>query len=135
MGPGEYLRWLVGRTDELFVTSRPDLDAKLATLDMTPDPDGRYRVNAFCCRENTWQVTVLELMRRADAVIMDVRGLKRDRHGCEFELQQLASLLPPRRVVLAADATTEAAILEEAFGQPSATADPQRGKPERRQSV
>jgi len=98
------------------VTSRPDLDAKLATLDMTPDPDGRYRVNAFCCRENTWQVTVLELMRRADAVIMDVRGLKRDRHGCEFELQQLASLLPPRRVVLAADATTEAAILEEAFG-------------------
>jgi hypothetical protein len=55
-------------------------------------------------------------MGRANAVIMDVRGLKRDRRGCEFELQQLASVLLPRRVVLVADATTETVILEQTFG-------------------
>ncbi len=113
---GDYLRWLTGRVDELFVTSRADLDAKLAALDMTPDPDGRYRVNEFCCRDNTWQATVVELMRRADAVVMDVRGVTGDRRGCEFELQQLAERLPPRRVVLVADCSTDPAVLESGLG-------------------
>jgi hypothetical protein len=114
--PGDYLRWLTGRIDELFVTSRADLDARLAALDMTADPDGRYRVNEFCCRDNTWQATVIELMHRADAVVMDVRGVTRERRGCEFELQQLALRLPPRRLVLVADATTDRSVLEAAFG-------------------
>jgi hypothetical protein len=114
--PGDYLRWLTGRADEIFVTSRADLDAKLVTLDVTPDPDGRYRVNAFCCRDNTWQATVVELMERADAVVMDVRGVTRERRGCEFELRQLAQRLPPQRLVLVTDATTERTVLEAAFG-------------------
>ena len=114
--PGDYLRWLTGRVDELFVTSRSNLDAKLAALDMAPDPDGRYRVNEFCCRDNTWQATVVELMQRADAVVMDVRGVTRERRGCEFELQQLAQRLPPRQLVLVADAATDRGVLESAFG-------------------
>jgi hypothetical protein len=117
IAPGDYLRWLTGRAHELFVTSRADLVARLATLDLAPDPDGRYRVNAFCCRHSTWQATIVELMQRADVVLMDVRGLSRDRHGCEFELQQLAQRLPPQRLVLVADATTERTILEAAFGR------------------
>jgi hypothetical protein len=120
IAPGDYLRWLTGRAHELFVTSRADLVARLATLDLAPDPDGRYRVNAFCCRHGTWQATIVELMQRADVVLMDIRGLSRDRHGCEFELQQLAQRLPPQRLVLVADATTERAILEETFGRQSA---------------
>jgi hypothetical protein len=114
--PGDYLRWLTGRVDELFVTSRANLGAKLGALDMAPDPDGRYRVNEFCCRDNTWQATVVELMQRADAVVMDVRGVTRERRGCEFELQQLAQRLPPRRLVLVADAATDRGVLESAFG-------------------
>jgi hypothetical protein len=117
IGPGDYLRWLTGRADELFVTSGADLAARLAALDMAPDPDGRYRVNALCCRDNTWQATVVELMQRADVVLMDVRRLSRDRHGCEFELQQLAQRLPPQRLVFVVDVRTERAILEAAFGQ------------------
>jgi hypothetical protein len=113
---GDYLRWLTGRVDELFVTSRATLDAKLAKLDLRPDPDGRYRLNEFCCRDSTWQATVIELMRRADAVIMDVRGLTAARRGCEFELQQLARRLPPKRLVLVVDETTDKAALEAAFG-------------------
>lgn len=114
--PGDYLRWLTGRVDEMFVTSRADLDARLAALDLAPDPDGRYRVNEFCCRDNTWQATVVELIQRADAVVMDVRGVTRAHRGCEFELQQLAQRLAPRRLVLVADATTDRDVLQDAFG-------------------
>jgi len=113
---GDYLRWLTGRVDELFVTSRVSLDAKLAALDLTPDVDGRFRINEFCCRDSTWQVTVVELMRRADVVIMDVRGITQARRGCEFELQQLAQRLPPQRLVLVVDEATDKAVLQAMFG-------------------
>lgn len=113
--PGDYLRWLTGRVDEMFVTSRADLDARLAALDLAPDPDGRYRVNEFCCRDNTWQATVVELIQRADAVVMDVRGVTRAHRGCEFELQQLAQRLARQRLVLVTDATTDRGVLEDAF--------------------
>lgn len=113
---GDYLRWLTGRIDELFVTTRASLDNKLATLDLAPDPDGRFRINEFCCRDSTWQATVVELMLRADAVIMDVRGITTARLGCEFELQQLAKRLPPQRVVLVVDETTDKTVLQAAFG-------------------
>ena len=113
--PGDYLRWLTGRVDESFVTTRDDLDAKLVALDMAPDPDGRYRVNEFCCRDNTWQATVVELMQRADAVVMDLRGVTREQHGSEFELQQLAQRLPPERLVLVVDAATDRALLDAPF--------------------
>ena len=116
INPGDYLRWLTGRVDELFVTSGADLAARLAALDMKPDPDGRYRVNAFCCRSNTWQATVVELMDRADAVVMDVRGMTRERHGIEFELQQLGHRLRPEQLVLVTDAGTDRSVLDAAFG-------------------
>jgi len=113
---GDYLRWLSGRVDELFVTSRAGLDSRLATLDLRPDPDGRFRINAFRCRDSTWQATVVELMQRAAVVIMDVRGITQARRGCEFELQQLAQRLPPQRLVLVIDETTDQAVLQAAFG-------------------
>jgi hypothetical protein len=114
--PGDYLRWLTARTDGIFITSHADLGARLLALDTAPDPDGRYRVNEFCCRDNTWQATVVKLMQRADAVVMDVRGVTRSRHGCEFELEQLSQRLPLRRLVLVADASTDRTVLETAFG-------------------
>jgi hypothetical protein len=114
--PGDYLRWLTGRVDEMFVTSRADLDERLAALDLARDPDGRYRVNEFCCRDNTWQATVVELIQRADAVVMDLRGVTRARRGCEFELQQLAQRLAPQRLVLVTDVTTDRSVLQDAFG-------------------
>jgi hypothetical protein len=116
IGPGEYLRWLTGRMSDIFITSARDLSDRLARLDLAPDPDGRYRVNAFCCRSNTWQATVVELIARADAVVMDVRGLTPARHGCEFELHQLASRAHPRRLVLVTDRTTDRGLLDATFG-------------------
>lgn len=113
---GDYLRWLTGRLDESFVTSRANLDTRLAALDLHPDPDGRFRINEFCCRGSTWQATVVELMARADAVIMDVRGMTTAQRGCEFELQQLAQRMSAQRVVLVIDQTTDQAMLQAALG-------------------
>jgi hypothetical protein len=79
----------------------------LNSLDVAPDADGRYRINEFCCHDNTWRATVVALMDRADATLMDLRGLTAARGGCEFELQQLGQRVGAPRVVLVVDDTTD----------------------------
>ncbi|MEP7300392.1 MAG: hypothetical protein ABI699_02605 [Caldimonas sp.] len=93
--PGDILRFALGEIGSSFITSRADLVRRMATLDGAPDADGRYRINDFCCRDSTWQVTVVALMVRADAVVMDLRGFTLKRMGCEYELRQLAARLQP----------------------------------------
>jgi hypothetical protein len=112
--PAEFLRFVTGRVGDVFVKSQADLDARLAQLDLAPDPDGRFRVSEFCCRDNTWQGTVVALMQRADVVVMDLRGVTTERRGCEFELQQLAARLPLHRVVLVVDGTTKLEVIDSA---------------------
>lgn len=109
--PGAFLGWLTGRVDESFVRSQADLDERLASFDRAPDPDGRYRVNEFCCRADTWQATVVSLMDSADAIVMDLRGLTTKHCGCEFELQQLAARVDPARVVLVVDGETDRSLI------------------------
>lgn len=109
--PGDLLRFATGRIAESFVTSRDDLVQRLATLDVEPDRDGRYRISEFCCRDDTWQGTVVALIARADAIVMDLRGFTPARRGAEFELQQLAARASPDRVVLIVDASTDRALL------------------------
>jgi hypothetical protein len=113
--PEDFLRYLTGQLTRAFVKSREDLDARLAGFDREPDPDGRYRINEYCCRDNTWQATVVELMRRADAVIMDLRGVTAQRRGCEFELQQLAERSSPEQVIFVIDGTTDKTVIENAM--------------------
>lgn len=113
--PAEFLRFVTGRVGDVFVKSQADLDARLAQLDLVPDPDGRFRVSEFCCRDNTWQATVVELMDRADVVVMDLRGVTTERRGCEFELQQLAARLPRQRIVLIVDSTTKLGAIDSAM--------------------
>ena len=115
LDPEDFLRYLTGRFSTAFVQSKEDLDRRLAALDQAPDPDGRYRINEYCCRDDTWQATVVELMRRADAVVMDVRGVTAERRGCEFELQQLAARLLPEQIVLVVDGTTDRGMIESAM--------------------
>ena len=80
-------------------------------LDLEPDRDGRYRVNELCCQADTWQAAVVELMDRADVVLMDLSKFTVRRAGCTFELQQLAARLDNRRLVLLTDDTTDHALL------------------------
>jgi hypothetical protein len=113
---GDFLGWLTGRVDESFIRSQADLDQRLADFDSAPDPDGRCRVNEFCCRNDTWQATVMSLMDRADAIVMDLRGLDAGHAGCEFELQQLAARAIAGRVVLVVDSHTNREALERTTG-------------------
>jgi hypothetical protein len=115
LDPEDFLRYLTGRVSSFFVQSRQDLESRLVAMDREPDPDGRYRINEFCCRDNTWQATVVELMDRADAVIMDLRGLTEQNRGCEFELDQLAARVDPQRIVLVVDESTDRKFVERAF--------------------
>ncbi|MEJ8823239.1 hypothetical protein WKW80_14530 [Variovorax humicola] len=114
--PGDYLHYMLGTVDETFVRSGADLQRRLAAHDEERDPDGRFRVNEFCCADTTWQATVVELMARAEVVLMDLRGISRERLGCEYELRQLAAFVLPRRVVLVVDGTTDAALVRGMLG-------------------
>jgi hypothetical protein len=115
LNPDSFLRLVSGQIVESFVVSRGGLQRRLDTLDEKPDPDGRYRISDFCCRDNTWRATVVELMDRADVVLMDLRGLNSERHGCEFELQQLAQRVSPSQVVLLIDDETDCGLITQAF--------------------
>lgn len=110
--PGDFLRYLSGNLSQAFVNTREHLDSRLANFDRRPDPDGRYRINEFCCRENTWQATIVELMRQADAVVMDARGMTSDNRGCEFELRQLAERMRAAQIVLLIDGETDESLIE-----------------------
>jgi hypothetical protein len=119
--PADFLGWLLGRIDDAFVRNADELCSRLAAMDRERDPDGRLRINEFCCADDTWRATVVELMQRADAVLMDLRGLTAGRKGCEFELEQLAQRVQPARVVLVvepgADRSALAALLGAAAAQ------------------
>jgi hypothetical protein len=112
----DFLDWLLGRSGSNFVRDADELRVRLAAIDQRRDPDGRFRVSEFCCADNTWRATVVELMQRADVVLMDLRGITRERKGCEFELQQLARRLPPGRVVLVVEPGADRSLLAAALG-------------------
>jgi hypothetical protein len=53
----------------------------------------------------------VQLIERADAVVMDLRAFGAQRMGCEFELRELAARLRGEQVVLVVDASTDRALL------------------------
>lgn len=116
LDPGDYLRYIVGGVGQTFVRSAAELQHRLCTLDAKPDPDGRYRVNEFCCADNTWQATIVELMQRCDVVLMDLRGITREQRGCEFELKQLAARVVSGWIVLVVAASEEKTLVREVMG-------------------
>jgi len=114
--PVDLMQFATGRTGEAFVQSQAQLDDRLARLDVEPDPDGRYRVTEFWCHSNSWQATVIALMARCDAVVVDVRGLSAERAGVRFELEQLATRLTADRIVLVVDSATDRDVLTRSIG-------------------
>ena len=109
--PGDVLRYLTGDIDAGFITSQDDLTRRLASMDVEPDRDGRFRISEFCCRDDTWRATVVALIERADAVVMDLRGFTAQRRGCEFELQELGARVTPSKVVLVVDKSTDRTLI------------------------
>lgn len=109
--PDEFLDFLSGRLANAYISTGTDLDQRLTGLDLLPDPDGRYRVNEFFCRVDTWQQTVTRLMAHSDLVAMDLRAFTSERRGCIFELGALIDEVPLHRVALLIDQTTDEPLL------------------------
>jgi hypothetical protein len=114
--PADFMYYMVGSIDENFVRSAADLERRLQTIDTRRDPDGRFRVNDFCCADTTWRATVTALMDRADVVLMDLRGITSLQRGCEFELRELPARLAPQRIVLVVDHATDRAFVRASLG-------------------
>ena len=109
--PDEFLDFLSGRLASAYINTDTDLERRVAGLDLRPDLDGRYRVNEFFCRNDTWQQTVTKLMTQSDLVAMDLRGFTPERKGCIFELGALIDEVPLHRIALLIDQTTDEPLL------------------------
>ena len=123
--PDEFLDFLSGRLASAFISTGADLDRRLAELDLRRYPDGRYRVNEFFCRVDTWQQTVTRLMAQSDLVAMDLRAFTSERKGCIFELSALIDKVPLHRVVLLIDQTTDTPLLTQTLADLWQKMDPQ----------
>jgi hypothetical protein len=115
--PHEFLDFVGGRLSRRFVQGETDLEARLSHLDAQPDPDGRYRVNEFFCRADTWQMTMQRLSGRSDAVLMDLRSFASNNRGCIYELRQLMNIVPLDRLILVIDGSTDRNFLETTVGE------------------
>jgi hypothetical protein len=122
--PHEFMGFVRGQLARRYIHGRADLERQLAALDLRPDFDGRYRVNEFFCRDDTWRATLSRLAASSDAVLMDLRGFSPANQGCVYELRALVDLVPLARVVLITDGTTDEPFLRQVLGQAWATIAP-----------
>jgi hypothetical protein len=112
IAPHEFLGFLSGRLGRSFIQDDAELERRLAAIDSSPDPDGRYRITEFFCHDDTWQPTLRRLVAMSDAVLMDLRSFSASNQGCVFELGRLLDAMDLRRVVFVIDETTDRAFLE-----------------------
>ncbi len=110
--PHEFLKFLNGQLGRQFVRTESDLERRVTAMDRAADPDGRYRINEFFCRADTWQMTMQRLAAGSDAVLMDLRSFSPSNQGCVFELGRLLDGVDLARVVFLVDETTDRAFLE-----------------------
>lgn len=105
--PDELFGFLSGRLRERFITDAERLRQVAETLDLSSDPDGRYRVNEFFCFDSTWKMVLETLVGKADRVLMDLRGYTTEREGCSHELSVLADKPHLRKLVILFDKQTD----------------------------
>lgn len=103
------------RLPERFIRSAADVPARLAAFDLSPDAEGRYRINECYCHDTTWQQALQALVEQSDAVLMDLRGFQAHNAGCVHELGVLARARSLRRVVVLVDAKTDRAAADAAI--------------------
>lgn len=114
--PDDTLAFLAGDFRSRFVQDPHDLEEHLKLMDESRDPDGRFRVTEFFCHENTWSGTLAALLRRSDAILMDLRGFSEKNSGCIFELNQITAQQRLFDTVFVIDANTDVKLLESTVG-------------------
>lgn len=129
--PHEFLSFISGHLSRQFVSDKQDLLNRMLKIDTCPDPDGRYRVNEFFCRDDTWQITIRHLALRSNVILMDLRSFSRANQGCTYELGELLNFIPLDQIILVEDDSTDHIFLEEtikAIMQHLDTASPNQEK-------
>lgn len=104
--PYELFQFLSGRLSDAYIVDAAMLDEKLQRLNERA-ADGRYALNDFYCRDNSWRATVHALASRSDAVFMDLRSFRKENRGCEFELGLLLEQVPLAKITFLVDSTTD----------------------------
>jgi len=109
--PHELLEFVGGKISRRFVADPGQLAQQVTSLDLQPDPDGRFRINQFFCHRDSWQSTMRELAKHSSVVLMDLRSFSASNQGCIYELGQLLNSVDLRRVVFLVDETTSREFL------------------------
>jgi hypothetical protein len=120
--PDEFLDFIRGDLARRFVREPAAVPKRLASLDLEPDADGRYRINELMCTDDTWRPTVEGLIGSVDVIMIDLRGFTARRLGVVEELQRLTAGVSLRRVVALVDSTTDWTALHAALGRAAALA-------------
>ena len=103
--------FLLQRVDAEFLRSATDVERRLSRLRTQLEGDLRFPVNEVFCYADTWSMAVMQLAQGSDAVLLDLRGFRRENLGCAFELTHLIWQVPLERVVVLCDGTTDTSAL------------------------
>lgn len=115
--PHTLLHFLGGRLRDAFIGGDEELKRQFAQQRRSVDPDTRFRVTDYFCRDSMWQRAVTELMKKSDAILADFRGATAENKGSLFEIQQLLSTVPLARVVMVTDTAKVTEYLTEAIDE------------------
>lgn len=119
VAPHQFLAFVSGKLNQLFIRSEAAIDASLAGLDSRRDADGRFRINDFFCHADTWQGVLTRLIKSTDVVLMDLRSLTENNAGCVFEIKELLNAMPLERLVFVVDHTTDKDFLKQTLQEAS----------------
>jgi len=117
--PHEFLDFLRGRLTRYFISNDEQLERRLEQIDLLPDFDRRFRVTEFFCFDDTWRLALRRLIHRCERVLMDLRGFSPNHAGCVFELQTLINDVPPDRILLLVDSSTDLPYLRQVLADAS----------------
>ncbi|TVO58804.1 hypothetical protein [Denitromonas halophila] len=111
--------FLSRRLRERFILQPEDIPRRLAEFDLTPDHDGRYRINECYCGDATWQGALRALVAGSHAVLMDLRDFRAENGGCRFELGELSRAAHLRQIVILFNEHTDRRTAEADLGDAS----------------
>ena len=111
MEPTEFFAYIRRRLREHFVGDPREAVPRVEALDNARDPDGRFRINELLCSNDTWQPVVLQMIARADVILLDLREYSEQRAGTRFELTELLRRAPLEKVLLMIDVKNDVARL------------------------
>ena len=83
------LAYSVQRITKQFITSRLDLDRQLEKSAKQKRNNMQFAGTQLYCFEKMWKVTLEEIIRRSDVILMDLRGFTPENRGCEYEIEYM----------------------------------------------